>query len=120
MDALSLQSAAPAATTAVNAAPAASNSAPANKPASGVAAATPLHFGKLLALHLGSSSAEAPIDTAGASLNAGANRQLQGVLRGCLYGESKVSRRILHSFTGTTRQEHHGGHCGIQSKRRRR
>lgn len=81
MDALSLQSAAPAAPAAVNTAAAANNSATTDEPASGAAAATPRHFGKLLALHLGSSSADAPIDTAGASLNAGATGAAIGTTR---------------------------------------
>ena len=64
MDALSLQSAAPAAPAAVNTAAAANNSATTDEPASGEAAARPRHFGTLLALQLGAGAANVPIDSA--------------------------------------------------------
>jgi flagellar hook-length control protein FliK len=71
MDALSLQSAAPAApaaAAAVNTAAAANNSAPTDEPASGEAAARPRHFGTLLALQLGAGAANAPIASAATGL----------------------------------------------------
>ena len=73
MDALSLQSAAPAAPAAVNTAAAANNSATTDEPASGETAARPRHFGTLLALQLGAGAANAPIDSAAAGLTLAAN-----------------------------------------------
>ena len=73
MDALSLQSAAPAAPAAVNTAAAANNSATTDEPASGEAAARPRHFGTLLALQLGAGAANAPIDSAVSGLTLAAN-----------------------------------------------
>ena len=73
MDALSLQSAAPAAPAAVNTAAAANNSATTDEPASGEAAARPRHFGTLLALQLGAGAANAPIASAVSGLTLAAN-----------------------------------------------
>ncbi len=73
MDALSLQSAAPAAPAAVNTAAAANNSATTDEPASGEAAARPRHFGTLLALQLGAGAANVPIAGAVSGLPLAAN-----------------------------------------------